>query len=78
MVRQADDPDSVQPAPGLAQLDALVEGARRAACAITLAVVGEPFPLPAAVDLAAYRIVQESLTNVIRHACRRTRPRPAS
>jgi signal transduction histidine kinase len=68
VLRQADDSDSVQPAPGLAQLDALVEGARRAGLPITLAVAGEPFPLPAAVDLAAYRIVQESLTNAIRHA----------
>ncbi|HJY71307.1 MAG TPA: sensor histidine kinase [Streptosporangiaceae bacterium] len=68
VLRQADDTDPVQPAPGLAQLDALVEGARRAGLPITLAVAGEPFPLPAAVDLAAYRIVQESLTNVIRHA----------
>ena len=68
VLRQADDTDPVQPAPGLAQLDALVEGARRAGLPITLAVAGEPFPLPAAADLAAYRIVQESLTNVIRHA----------
>jgi signal transduction histidine kinase len=68
VLRQADDTDPVQPAPGLAQLDALVEGARRAGLPITLAVAGEPFPLPAAVDLAAYRIIQESLTNVIRHA----------
>ncbi len=68
VLRQADDTDPVQPAPGLAQLDALVEGARRAGLPITLAVTGERFSLPAAVDLAAYRIVQESLTNVIRHA----------
>jgi signal transduction histidine kinase len=68
VLRQADDADPVQPAPGLAQLDALVEGARRSGLPVTLAVAGEPFPLPAAVDLAAYRIVQESLTNVIRHA----------
>jgi signal transduction histidine kinase len=68
VLRQADDADPVQPAPGLAQLDALAEGARRAGLPITLTVTGEPFPLPAAVDLAAYRIVQESLTNVIRHA----------
>jgi signal transduction histidine kinase len=68
VLRQADDADPVQPAPGLAQLDALIDGARRAGLQTTLTVTGEPFPLPAAVDLAAYRIVQESLTNVIRHA----------
>ena len=68
VLRQADDADPVQPAPGLTQLDALVEGARRAGLPITLTVTGAPFPLPAAVDLAAYRIVQESLTNAIRHA----------
>ncbi|HEY6310856.1 MAG TPA: sensor histidine kinase [Streptosporangiaceae bacterium] len=68
VLRQADDADPVQPAPGTAQLDALIEGARRAGLQVTLTVTGEPYPLPAAVDLAAYRIVQESLTNVIRHA----------
>jgi len=68
VLRQADDADPVQPAPGLAQLDALIEGTRQAGLPITLTVTGEPFALPAAVDLAAYRIVQESLTNVIRHA----------
>jgi signal transduction histidine kinase len=68
VLRQADDADPVQPAPSLAQLDALVEGARQAGLPITLTVTGEAVPLPAAVDLAAYRIVQESLTNVIRHA----------
>jgi signal transduction histidine kinase len=68
VLRQADDADPVQPAPGLAQLDALVEGARRAGLPVTLTVTGPPFPLPTAVDLAAYRIIQESLTNVIRHA----------
>jgi signal transduction histidine kinase len=68
VLRQADDAEPVQPAPGLAQLDALVEGARRSGLPITLTVTGAPFPLPAPVDLAAYRIVQESLTNIIRHA----------
>ena len=68
VLRQADDADPVQPAPGTAQLDALIEGARRSGLETTLTVTGEPYPLPAAVDLAAYRIVQESLTNVIRHA----------
>ena len=68
VLRQADDADPVQPAPGIAQLDALIKGARRAGLPVTLTVTGEPFALPPAVDLAAYRIVQESLTNVIRHA----------
>jgi signal transduction histidine kinase len=68
VLRQADDADPTQPAPGTAQLGALIAGACRAGLDTTLTVTGEPFPLPAAVDLAAYRIVQESLTNAIRHA----------
>jgi signal transduction histidine kinase len=68
VLRQADDADPTQPVPGTAQLDALIAGARRAGLATTLTVTGDPCPLPAAVDLAAYRIVQESLTNAIRHA----------
>jgi signal transduction histidine kinase len=68
VLRQADDGDPTQPAPGTAQLAALIDGARRAGLATTFSVTGEPVPLPAAVDLAAYRIVQESLTNTIRHA----------
>ena len=68
VLRQADDADPTQPAPGTAQLDALIAGARRAGLETTLTVTGEPVPLPAAVDLTAYRIVQESLTNAIRHA----------
>ncbi len=68
VLRQADDADPTQPTPGIAQLEALVDGARRAGLATTFTVTGDPAPLPAAVDLAAYRIVQESLTNAIRHA----------
>jgi signal transduction histidine kinase len=68
VLRQADDADPTQPAPGTAQLDALIAGARQAGLETTFTVTGTPAPLPAAVDLAAYRIVQESLTNVIRHA----------
>jgi signal transduction histidine kinase len=68
VLRQADDADPTQPAPGTAQLPALIEGARRAGLETTFTVTGESVPLPAAVDLAAYRIVQESLTNTIRHA----------
>ncbi|HEY9243327.1 MAG TPA: histidine kinase [Streptosporangiaceae bacterium] len=68
VLRQADDADPTQPAPGLAQLDNLVAGARRAGLETTLTVTGTAVPLPAAADLAAYRIIQESLTNTIRHA----------
>jgi signal transduction histidine kinase len=68
VLRQADDADPTQPAPGTAQLEPLITGARRAGLDTTLTVTGEPVPLPAAVDLAAYRIIQESLTNTIRHA----------
>jgi signal transduction histidine kinase len=68
VLRQADDADPTQPTPGTAQLETLIAGARRAGLDTTLTVTGRPVPLPAAVDLAAYRIVQESLTNAIRHA----------
>jgi signal transduction histidine kinase len=54
--------------PGLAQLDELVAGVARAGPAVQVVVDGEPAALPPAVDLAAYRVVQESLTNVVRHA----------
>jgi signal transduction histidine kinase len=68
VLRQADEADPTQPAPGAAQLETLIAGACQAGVETTLTVTGEPGPLPAAVDLAAYRIVQESLTNTIRHA----------
>ena len=68
VLRRADEADSTVPAPGLAQIDALISGTRSAGLATTLTVTGNRRPLSPAADLAAYRIVQESLTNVIRHA----------
>jgi len=65
---ETDEADRTQPAPGLAQLDALVTGVAQAGLATSLSQTGTARLLPAAVDLAAYRIIQESLTNVIRHA----------
>jgi signal transduction histidine kinase len=68
VLRQADEADSTVPAPGLTQIDDLITSARSAGVATTLTVTGNRRRLPPEVDLAAYRIVQESLTNVIRHA----------
>jgi len=56
------------PAPDLSRLDDLVEQAGSAGLTVAVDVVGERRPLPAAVELAAYRIVQEALTNVMRHS----------
>jgi signal transduction histidine kinase len=56
------------PAPGLRDLDALVGTARAAGVAVELSVDGAERALPGAIDLTAYRIVQELLTNVVRHA----------
>jgi signal transduction histidine kinase len=56
------------PQPGLASLDALLEEVGRAGLPVRLHVDGEPFQLPRAIDLSAYRIVQEGLTNALKHA----------
>jgi len=56
------------PQPGIEQLSALVSELRSAGLAVDLAVIGEATPLPPAVDLSAYRIVQEATTNVLKHA----------
>lgn len=56
------------PQPGLANLDGLLEQSRAAGLEIELTIEGQPRTLPQSVDLSAFRIVQEALTNVIRHA----------
>jgi signal transduction histidine kinase len=56
------------PQPGMSRLDGLVEQVRATGLQVALEIEGRPRPLPAAVDLSAYRIVQEALTNVLKHA----------
>jgi signal transduction histidine kinase len=67
MRRDGDELD-LAPQPGLESLDALVTQVARAGLAVDLQIEGEPFPLPRALDLSAYRIVQEGLTNALKHA----------
>jgi signal transduction histidine kinase len=66
-ILRSDNPDELEPQPRLAELPALVEGLTLGGLSITQQEEGVPRPLPAAQDLSAYRIVQEALTNALRH-----------
>jgi signal transduction histidine kinase len=68
VLRQADEADPVEPAPGLAQLDRLVDRTSQAGLPTTVRRDGTPLVLVPGADVAAYRIIQESLTNAIKHA----------
>jgi signal transduction histidine kinase len=68
LLRAADEGSEHEPQPGLAQLPALLEHARAAGVPVEVALDGEPQTLPPSLDLTAYRIVQEALTNVRKHA----------
>jgi signal transduction histidine kinase len=67
MRRDGDDVD-LAPQPGLDRLDTLADEVGRAGLPVRLHVEGEPVPLPRPIDLSAYRIVQEGLTNALKHA----------
>ncbi|MGW7087763.1 sensor histidine kinase [Streptomyces sp. NPDC054871] len=66
--RETSAPPPREPAPGLADVDRLAAAARDAGVRAEIRRVGERGPLPADIDLAAFRILQEALTNVVRHA----------
>jgi len=68
-VLRTDEPVAgLAPQPGIGDLGALVERVRATGLPVDLAVEGTPFRLGAAAELTAYRIVQEALTNTLRHA----------
>jgi signal transduction histidine kinase len=68
LLRDGNEEPPLSPQPGIANLQRLVEDTRHSGLYVTLQVTGEVVPLPASHDLAAYRIVQEGLTNVRKHA----------
>jgi signal transduction histidine kinase len=67
-MRRDGDRLELVPHPGLDDLDALMDDVRAAGLDVRLRVHGEPFALPPGLDLSAYRIVQEGLTNTLKHA----------
>ncbi|WP_052745803.1 sensor histidine kinase [Allosalinactinospora lopnorensis] len=70
VLRRVDEKDAapVAPVPSLARLDDLAAQVTRAGLPVSVDTEGDHAPLPSAVDLAAYRIIQEALTNAVRHA----------
>jgi len=67
-LRQAGDADDLAPSPGVRQLHRLAAGMGDSELAVHVGVEGDERPLPPTVDVSAYRIVQEALTNTLKHA----------
>ncbi len=72
---EARDADAFSAQPGLAQLDRLLEQVREAGLPVEVEVTGKAIELPSSIDLSAYRIVQEALTNTLKHAGPRAKAR---
>jgi signal transduction histidine kinase len=68
IMRTDEEPPALAPQPGIGTLPELVEQVRQSGLPVELTVEGTPVKLPAGVDLSAYRIVQEALTNTLKHA----------
>lgn len=68
LLRDESEPAALEPTPGMDDLGDLVDSIRRAGVAVDLEIAGEPRGLSSGVALTAYRVVQEALTNVLRHA----------
>ena len=68
VLRRPEEAPALAPQPSLEQIERLVEQTRDAGLPVDLRIEGEPVPLPAGLDLTAYRLVQEGLTNTLKHA----------
>jgi signal transduction histidine kinase len=68
LLQAPEEGDGLAPQPGLGRLEGLLEATRATGIAVELSVEGSERPVPAGVDLSAFRIVQEALTNVLKHS----------
>jgi signal transduction histidine kinase len=68
ILREPEEAGALSPQPSLERVDALVEQVREAGLPVQLRIEGHAEPLPPGVDLCAFRIVQEALTNTLKHA----------